>query len=183
MTQQAKTQKQVHIIARYFLKKSGIVCYAVRSSNGTDIYRTCVSNGRASCTCPGFERFHKCYHATQILTIEASRKEASRITPDFEVAAERADYLEITGQTTESTISHIEADANRERQAAFAALKQQYDFRSYDIVGEAQRIVNAEIVSQKVGDSYEQVGDPRIEMSERDAEATRRINFELGMGY
>lgn len=52
---------------------------------------------------------------------------------------------------------------------------------TYDIVGAALAVVNAEIVAQKVGDSYSR--DPHIEVSERDAEATRRINFELGMGY
>ena len=113
MTQQAKTQKQVQIIARYFLKKSGIVCYAVRSSNGTDTYRTCVANGRASCTCPGFEKAHRCYHSTQILALEQSRSKA--LTP-----------------------------------------------ATYDIVGEALQVVNAEIVSQRLGDAYEQVGDPRL---------------------
>ena len=73
-----KAAKQVQIIARYAHKTdgklNGIVTYAVRSSNGKDIYCTTLIEGKASgCGCPA----HKpCYHMTGLEKRELDRKAA-----------------------------------------------------------------------------------------------------------
>lgn len=69
------TAKQVQIIARYALKRAGkltgIVVYAVRSSNGKDTYRTTLVNGKATgCTCPARS---VCYHMRDLEAKEAAR--------------------------------------------------------------------------------------------------------------
>lgn len=73
MTQTAKTSKNVktQIVARYFIKRNGHIVYAVRSSNGKDLYHTTIINGKATgCTCPSYK---PCYHMTQLEEIEAER--------------------------------------------------------------------------------------------------------------
>lgn len=72
-----KATKQVHWIARYAFKTNGklngIVTYAVRSSNGKDIYCTTFIEGKASgCSCPSHTG--SCYHRTQLAALEAARK-------------------------------------------------------------------------------------------------------------
>jgi hypothetical protein len=71
-----KTTKQVHFIARYAHKTdkklNGIVSYAVRSSNGKDIYCTTFIEGKASgCSCPARK---PCYHMVQLEAREALRR-------------------------------------------------------------------------------------------------------------
>lgn len=91
-----KAPKQVTVIARYAHKTqgklNGIVSYAVRSSNGKDIYCTTLINGKASgCGCPA----HKpCYHMVQLEQKEQERKAVAEVvaieplieTPAQEVA-------------------------------------------------------------------------------------------------
>lgn len=206
MTQQAKTQKQVQIIARYFLKKSGIVCYAVRSSNGADIYRTCVANGRVSCTCPGFEKFHKCYHSAQVLVLEQQRSEAQAAKVE-QALAEAWAMVEANWQEAEQVstpalaahddtyCTHCQTNTLTKQcygcgckvcvycgfmgtgdkhgkwfcyQCWYNGYEKPYEEQvtpalvTYDIVGAALQVVNAEIVAQQIGDAYEQVGDPRL---------------------
>lgn len=73
MTVATKVQKQVHIIARVEIKKSDLVVYKVRSSNGTDTYQTTFYNGKASgCSCPSYK---PCYHMTQLQAREDERKQ------------------------------------------------------------------------------------------------------------
>lgn len=76
MTTAMASAKQVHFIARYAHKTNkklnGFVTYAVRSSNGNDIYCTTLINGKASgCSCPARK---PCYHMTQLEAREAARK-------------------------------------------------------------------------------------------------------------
>ena len=70
-----KQAKQVQVIARYALKRegklTGVIVYAVRSSNGKGSYRTTLVNGKATgCTCPARK---PCCHMTQLEAIEAAR--------------------------------------------------------------------------------------------------------------
>lgn len=63
--------KTVHIIARYFVKQTGAVIYAVRSSNGVDVYHTTIINGHAAhCSCPSRK---PCYHMEQLQQREMTR--------------------------------------------------------------------------------------------------------------
>lgn len=74
-----KTERTVHIIARYELKNyQDIVCYRIRSSNGTGEYRTCYSAGRLHCDCPGFGGYGHCYHGDEVRRREEARKSAER---------------------------------------------------------------------------------------------------------
>lgn len=73
---QAKT---VITLARYAMKTdgqlNGIVVYAVRSSNGQDVYQTTLVHGKATgCTCPAKK---PCYHMAQLEAIEAARPAVS----------------------------------------------------------------------------------------------------------
>lgn len=64
--------KEVKVLARYTNKKTGVVSYLVRSSNGVDTYCTTVINGKASgCSCPA----HKpCYHMKGLENKESARQ-------------------------------------------------------------------------------------------------------------
>lgn len=70
-TRKPKQTKKVVVIARYFIKRNGHVCYLVRSSNGKDTYCTTIIDGHATgCTCPAIK---PCYHMTQLEQIERER--------------------------------------------------------------------------------------------------------------
>ena len=88
--------KQVHIIARYHIKKNGYVCYRVLSSNGKDQYCTTLNaQGKATgCTCPC--RSPKgCYHMTQLQVIEQQRR---GVTPPAAPAQTREQQTEAANQ-------------------------------------------------------------------------------------
>jgi hypothetical protein len=75
-----KTQKQakaVKVISRIeFKSDSRKVVYNVRSSDGTQVYQTCLFNGKAcSCTCKATK---PCYHMTQLEAREMVRMDAKR---------------------------------------------------------------------------------------------------------
>ena len=77
----AKTTKTVTIIARYFIKRFGLVCYRVRNGGGT-VY--CVTlnprKNTASCTCEGNDTYHRqCYHITHCLEAEAARNASKNV--------------------------------------------------------------------------------------------------------
>lgn len=67
------TPKPVTIIARVQFKADPRkVCYRVRSSNGKDVYTTCLFDGKAtSCTCPC--KTGNCYHRRQLEAREQER--------------------------------------------------------------------------------------------------------------
>ena len=85
-----KAAKQVQVVARYAHKTdgalNGIVTYAVRSSNGKDIYCTTLISGKASgCGCPA----HKpCYHMTGLEKRELDRKAVAQVVAIEIVEAE-----------------------------------------------------------------------------------------------
>jgi len=103
-SRKATTQKIVQIIARIqFQNDSRKVCYQVRSSNGNDVYITCLFNGRAcSCTCPAMK---PCYHMTQLEAIEAAR-----ITP----VAKTALRVREEWDETPASYSLVDARCNRD---------------------------------------------------------------------
>ena len=187
MTQtQRKPEITATAIYKVTTKATGLTCWAVPSDSSNEMYTCCWDEQatRWTCTCKGGQHGYTCKHVRAVQVSILAKKEQAKVEaqastqPEQEVPAERADYLAQTHTTTTDTVQHIEAEQTAERQATFAALKQQYDFRSYDVVTEAQRIVNAEIVAQKVGDSYEQ-----MHKETSDERETKRINFELSMGY
>jgi hypothetical protein len=72
----AKQAKVVQIIARIeFKSDSRKVVYQVRSSNGADIYQTCLFNGKAT-SCIGCPATRPCYHMAGCEALEAARREA-----------------------------------------------------------------------------------------------------------
>ncbi|SRR5712692_2919927 len=171
-----KTQTEITSPVVYKVVENGkAVGYLVPSNTTSGVcYQVTFRNHKLSCNCKAAENHMRCCHLRAVEEVMQARKAEQVATPAL---------------------------------------------ATYDVVGAALQVVNAEIVAQKVGDSYEQ--DPRIEwvtmpdghrrlasqvndpclnsldrMSEsyskdqeewkqqqRDAEATRRINFELGMGY
>ncbi len=105
MARNSKTVKQVQIIARYFVKKTSFVVYAVRSSDGTSVYYTTLdTRGHATgCTCPARK---PCKHMHQMEAREQARREAAapvaeviETTPVAEVlAAAQAEMIEFASE-------------------------------------------------------------------------------------
>lgn len=77
-----KASKTVQVIARIAFKRNPrAVVYLVRSSNGQDIYRTALYDGKAvSCEgCPSHASTKRpCYHMTQLERREQERRDAER---------------------------------------------------------------------------------------------------------
>ena len=71
MTQTAKQVKQVQIIARYVIKRTGAVVSLVRSSKGDATYCTTIINDKATgCTC---DSRRPCKHMKACEIVEANR--------------------------------------------------------------------------------------------------------------
>ena len=102
-----KAAKQVRIVARYAHKTdgklNGIVTYAVRSSNGTDIYYTTLVNGKATgCGCPAFK---PCYHMDQLEALEAARAAKAIVeTPSAEPVSETIVAVPVVEEVIETAI-------------------------------------------------------------------------------
>jgi hypothetical protein len=59
--------REVTVTAVYKFREVARICFEVLSSDETTKYHTCFNHDAAhgSCTCPGFEKWHKaCYHLT-----------------------------------------------------------------------------------------------------------------------
>lgn len=170
MTKQATATKVVNPIARYFLKASGIVIYTVQPSERsqaegeTEPYRVCIHKGKATCTCKGFTKWHKCCHSSQLLERENNRS----ITPAL--AATEIQWVTMPDGHTRLASQANDPCLNSLAQMAedYGKLQEEWKRKQaeYDVIGEALQVVNAEIVSQRVGDAYEQ----RAEQMRRDAE-------------
>ncbi len=87
LTSRKASTKVVRILARYQLKASGHVVYAVRPSKGGDPYYTTIVNGKASgCTCPAMK---PCYHMLQL-----EERETGRIVNQVEAMLNASDEVD-----------------------------------------------------------------------------------------
>lgn len=93
----ARAAKTVQVVARITFKdpaRADYVVYAVRSSNGVDLYHTTLVNGHATgCTCPARK---PCYHMTQL--------EAYEIAFVAEMAEAKARMANAQEQVAEATV-------------------------------------------------------------------------------
>ncbi|MEO6891210.1 MAG: hypothetical protein ABI324_19670 [Ktedonobacteraceae bacterium] len=118
----ARNTKIVNIIARYFVKKTGFVVYAVRSSDGTSVYYTTLdTRGHATgCTCPARK---PCKHMHQMEAREQARREvaapvAEVTTPVEEVLAAAQSAMIALDQEQASKIAQAVGTFYEERFAA-----------------------------------------------------------------
>lgn len=90
------TQKQVTIIARYQNKKTGVVSYLVRSSDGKTEYCTTLIEGKASgCSCPSYK---PCYHMKGLENREAARPFAAKSLPVWAIELVKTGKLVAPGK-------------------------------------------------------------------------------------
>lgn len=146
----------VHWMARYTIKASGMVIYTVKPSGGIDEpYRVCIADGRATCSCKGYQAWHHCYHADGLLAREQALLDA-----------ERADYLAQARLTDADTAEHMEQDfaAAVAKAEMFLALVKQYSCKKTPdemaALAEAKQMQKlAEFRRHSAQDAYEQLAE------------------------
>ena len=114
------TTKTVKVEARITFKdpaRAGYVLYAVRSSNGTDLYHTTLVNGRATgCTCPARK---PCYHMTQLeeyeTTFTAQIAEAEARLAETKVQEQTANERRIFAVNMAAFIDAVVSEAGKQR--------------------------------------------------------------------
>jgi hypothetical protein len=90
-----KTQKQVQVIERTEIKRTGLVLYEVLSSNGVDTHYVTIKGTEVFCTCKGFE-YGKCYHSRELLAAECE------LVAEAKMNAYRTCYDDMAAEKTAS---------------------------------------------------------------------------------
>jgi hypothetical protein len=175
----AKPAKEVVVIARITWKHEDKVCYRVRSSeplkagsyilneNGVAVikgqeYSTVLRNGERyavysvwfnkagkfiNCCCPA--TVHECYHAKQLLQIEAKREHASPVETSATVT-----------ETAVAVVEQVSDEAEEEDMDAFVArLEAEYSESSAGVTSLAPTLPRAASVVQQAVSSTQQPDD------------------------
>lgn len=116
----ATTTKTVKVEARITFKdpaRAGYVLYVVRSSDGTNLYRTTLLNGRAvGCTCPAGK---PCYHMVQLeayeVTFTAQIADAEARLAETKVQEQTANERSIFAVNMAAFIDAVVSEAARQR--------------------------------------------------------------------
>lgn len=113
MSQKKAVARQITVIARFFIKKSGVsngvsykagdVVLLVRNDKGVEYYTTIRANGVHSCSCPAKKT---CYHITQCSTIEGAREAAAEKALAVLALAKEVEAICVEAER-ETTRSHV----------------------------------------------------------------------------